>query len=423
MHAPNTAAAPALARPSFAAMRHPGFRALFVTSMVAMMADSIEHVISYWVVFQKFESQALLGFAVVSHWLPFLMFSVAAGALADRFDPRRIIQCGMALFIIASLGWGYFFISGTLQMWHAMVLLVIHGCAGVLWAAPGQLLLYDIVGPSDLPSAVRLNATSRYLGILAGPAMGGAMLLALGPSLGILVNTLFYLPLVLWLVNAPYGPKFRKGAPPPNRAVRGLADIVQTIRDIASHAPIVSMTVLGGCAAFFVGNAYNAQMPGFAQDLGHGDPGVAYSTLLAADAAGAMLAGVVLESRAILVATPRTAIVLAIVWACALTGFALSTSYPLAVALLFTAGFFELAFNSMAQALVQLNAPTDIRGRVIGLYNMASLGLRAFSGVTVGIVGSLIGVHWSLALFALVMLAIACALLGFGTGRRSAGDS
>ena len=422
MHAPKTAAAPAPARPSFAAMRHPGFRALFVTSMVAMMADNIEHVISYWVVFQKFESQALLGFAVVSHWLPFLMFSVAAGALADRFDPRRIIQCGMALFIIASLGWGYFFITGTLQMWHAMVLLVIHGCAGVLWAAPGQLLLYDIVGPADLPSAVRLNATSRYLGILVGPAVGGAMLLALGPALGILANTVFYLPLVLWLTTAPYGPKFRKGAPPPKRAVRGLADIVQTIRDITGHPVILTMTVLGGCYAFLVGNAYNAQMPGFAHDLGHGNPGVAYSVLLAADAAGAMLAGVLLESRTIMVANPRTAIVLAIVWACALAGFAVSTVYPLAVALLFIAGFFELAFNSMAQTLVQLNAPMEIRGRVIGLYNMASLGLRAFSGVTVGLVGGLIGVHWSLALFTMVMLAIACVLLGFGTGRRS-GDS
>jgi MFS family permease len=399
-------------------MRHAGFRAQFFTFVVAMMADNIEHVISYWVVFRKFESQALLGFAVVSHWLPFLMFSVAAGALADRFDTRRIIQCGMALFITASLGWGYFFITDSLQMWHAMVLLVIHGCAGVLWSGPSQVLLYDIVGPADLPSAVRLNATARYIGILAGPAVGGAMLLALGPSLGILVNTVFYLPLVLWLVNAPYGPKFRQGAPPPKRAVRGLTDIVQTIRDIADHKVILTMTVLGGCYAFFVGNAYNAQMPGFAHDLGHGDPGVAYSVLLAADAAGAMLAGVLLESRAILAASPRTAIMLAIVWACALTGFAISTVYPLAVALLFTAGFFELAFNSMAQALVQLNAPLDMRGRVIGLYNMASLGLRAFSGITVGLVGSMIGVHWSLALFTIVMLAIACGLLGLVAGRR-----
>ena len=406
-----TGAAAAPARPSFAAMRHPGFRAQFATFMVAMMADNIEHVISYYVVFHKFDSPALQGFAVVSHWLPFLLFSVAAGALAERFDPRRVIQCGMALFMLASLGWGWFFVTDTLQMWHAMVLLAIHGCAGVLWAAPGQMLTYDIVGPAELQSAVRLNATARYIGILAGPGVGGVMLLVLGPTVGILLNALFYLPAVLWLATAPYGPKFRKGTPPPRRAVRGLADIVQTVRDIAGHRVILVMTALGGAYAFFVGNAYQAQMPGFAQDLGHGDPGVAYSVLLAADAGGAMLAGVLLESRALLTASPRTAIALALAWALALAGFAMSSVYPLALALLFAAGFFELAFNSMAQALVQIEAPSDARGRVLGLYNMANLGLRTFSGVTVGLLGARIGVHTSLALFSVVMVVIATALL------------
>jgi MFS family permease len=403
--------APAPASQSFAALHNPGFRAQFLTYALAMMADNIEHVISYWVVFQKFQSPALAGFAVVSHWLPFLLFSVAAGALADRFDPRRLIQCGMGLFITASVGWGYFFSTDTLQMWHAMVLLVIHGCAGVLWQTPNQMLLYDIVGPANLSSAVRLNATARYLGVLVGPAVGGAILLALGPAHGILLNTVFYLPLVLWLVSAPYGPRFRKGTPPPRRAVRGFADIVQTARGLTGQHVIVSMILLAGVTSFFVGNAYNAQMPSFAQDLGHGDPGVSYSMLLAADAAGAMLAGVLLEGRNLLPTSPRTAIVLAMLWCSSLVGFSLATAYPLALALLFTAGFFELAFNAMAQTLVQLNAPIDMRGRVLGLYNMASLGLRAFSGVSVGLLGSLIGIHWSLALSALVIFGFTCGLL------------
>ena len=375
------------------------------------MADNIEHVISYWVVFQKFHSPALGGFAVLSHWLPFLLFSVASGALAERFDPRRVIQVGMGLFITASLAWGYFFITDTLQMWQAMVILVIHGCAGVLWQTPNQMLIYDIVGPADLASAVRLNAMARYLGILIGPAVGGAILLALGPAHGIILNTIFYLPLVLWLVKAPYGPRFRAGAPPPRRAVRGLADIVQTIRDVRPHAVIVSMTVLAGAASFFVGNAYSSQMPGFAEDVGHGDPGVSYSMLLAADAAGALLAGLALEGRGLLPPRPRTAIVLAIFWCVALMLFALSQSYVLALCFLFAAGFLELSFNAMAQSLVQLNAPLDMRGRVIGLFNMASLGLRAFSGISVGLVGSLIGIHWSLALSALATMAVAGGLL------------
>jgi hypothetical protein len=67
----------------------------------------------------------------------------------------------------------------------------------------------------------------------------------------------------------------------------------------------------------------------------------------------------------------------------------------------------------MAQTLVQVHAPAPIRGRVIGLYSMSSLGLRAFSGVTVGILGAVIGIHWSLALSALALLALTALLLGF----------
>ena len=400
------------ARRSFAAMRHPGFRAQFSTFVLAMMADNIEHVISYWMLYQKFHSPALAGFAIVSHWLPFLMFSVASGALADRFDPRRVIQIGMGLFIIASLSWSYFFVTDTLQMWQAMVILVIHGCAGVLWQTPNQMLLYEVVGPSDLESAVRLNAMARYLAVLVGPAVGAAILLTLGPAPGIMLNTVFYLPLVLWLINAPYGPRFRTGTPAPRRAVRGLGDIVQTVRDIKGHSVIISMTLLAGAASFFVGTAYSSQMPGFANDLGHGDPGVSYSMLLAADAAGGLLAGIVLEGRGLLPPRPRTAILLAMAWCGALAIFSLAKSYPLALGFLFAAGFLELSFNAMAQSLVQLNAPPDQRGRVIGLFNMSSLGLRAFSGISVGLLGSLIGVHWSLALSALATMAVAGTLLG-----------
>jgi MFS family permease len=388
---------------SFAAMKSLPYRAQFVAYVLAMMADNIEHVISYWVVFQKFHSPALAGFAVLSHWLPFLLFSVAVGGLADRVDPRRIIQCGMLLFIAASSGWGIFFITDTIQMWHAMLLLVIHGCAGVLWQTPNQLLLYDLVGPADLPSAVRLNAMARYLGILVGPAVGGVIMLTLGPSHGIIFNTLFYLPMLLWLFWAPAR---TAGVAVRRFAVRGLADIALTIRAIGAQPVLAAMTWLAGLTSFMIGNAYHAQMPGYAGDLGHGDPGVSYSTLLAADAAGALLAGIALESWGRLKGTPRTAILLAMLWSVSLLTFAAVRIYPLALVLLFCAGFFELSFNTMAQTLVQLNAPADIRGRVVGLFNMAGLGMRAFSGITVGLFGAAIGIHWSLGLSAAVLFAL-----------------
>jgi len=401
---------------SFAALRHSGYRYYFVGSALAMMADNIEHVISYWIIFEKFQSPALGGFAVISHWVPFLLFSFYAGALADRFDPRRVIQLGMLLFMAVSLAWGLLFLTDTLEMWHAAVLLTVHGLAGVLWAPAGQMLIHDIVGPKELQSGVRLAATSRTLGILLGPAVGGGLLLAFGPIYGIFINVLIYLPLIVWLWKAPYGPKFRDngGEEPKKTGIRGFADIVPTIRSIADNRTIVSMTLLAGAASLFVGNAHQAQMPEFAHDLGTGsESSIAYTILLAASAAGALVAGVVLESKSLLQALPRSAFNLVLLWCIAIFGFAVSTNLIVAVIMLFIAGFLELSYNAMTQTLVQLHAPVEIRGRVIGLYSMSFLGLKPFSGVTIGLGGSLIGIHSSVAASSIGLLLCAVALMAY----------
>jgi MFS family permease len=395
----------------FDALRLPGFPAFLLTFLLTMMADNVEHVISYWVAFQKFHSQALGGFAVVSHWVPYLVFSVPVGALNDRFDPRRLIQIGAVLFMGVSLGWGYFFVTGTLHIWQAMLLLVMHGCAGVFWLTSSQVLLYDVVGSDGIASAVRLNASARYLGMLAGPGVGSLILRTLGPEHGMFLNACFYLPLILWLIAAPYGPKFRVGQGA-KRAVRGLADIIETMQDVRAIPVLAAMIILAGGASFFIGNSYQAQMPTFATDLGHADPGAAYTALLGADAAGALTGGLLLESgRGFLRTQTSAALKLATLWAFSLAGFALVRSYPLALVCLFMAGFFELSFSSMTQTIVQLNAPSNVRGRVLGLFNMSSGGLRAFSGLTVGLLGSLITVHFSLALAAIAFMAVTITLL------------
>ena len=398
---------------AFAAFHQRGYRGYLLGNAGAMLADNTEHVISYWVIFQKFHSPALAGFAVISHWLPFLLLSGYAGALADRVDTRRMIQLGMLIFMGVSLGWGLLFMGGHMQIWQAWILLALHGVAGVLWTGPSQLLLHDIVGAEHLQSAVRLSTSSRYIGTLLGPALGSALLLWLGAVAGIFVNALVYLPTLWWLNEQRYGarPGARAGAGAgagearrPTAAITGLAALLANWRSIKADRQIASMTLLCGCAALFVGTAYQAQMPGFAAALGHAHPGVAYFALLAADAAGAVSAGLVLEFLGLLPATARGALILAMGWCLCMAAFALTHSYALALPLLFAAGFCDLSFNAMAQTLVQLRSPVAQRGRIIGLFVTVSLGLRAVSGITVGLAGALIGVHASLALSAMALL-------------------
>lgn len=408
--AQHAAAHPQDKEKSFAALRHPHFRRYFWTMALAMMADNIEHVISYWVIFEKFQSPTLGGFAVLSHWLPFLFFSVYFGALADRHDCRRMIQIALVMFMAVTLGWGILFLTDTIELWHAAVLLTIHGFAGVIWGPASQLLLHDLVGGKDLQSAIRLNSTSRHLGVLLGPGVGGALMLWLGPPIGLLVNALIYLPLFIWLFMAPGR---AQTDPAPRRGMGSFKAAFEALREVSANRTIVTMIVLAGCSSFLVGNAFQAQMPEFAHDLGSEKADVGYSALLAANAAGAFIGGIVLESRNLLRASPRSAIIITILWCFSVLGFAVANSYALALVMMLVAGFLNLTSGAMAQTLVQLESPAHLRGQLIGLYNMALNGMRSFSGVTVGMLGALIGIHWSLALSAVALLAAAFFLLAF----------
>jgi MFS family permease len=402
-------AAPAAAT-KFGALYHRDYRNYFLLALVGMTAESIEHVASYWVIFDSFHSPSLGGFAVISHWVPFLVLSIYTGALADRFDCRRLIQVSQVILMLVSLAWGALFLTGTLRAWHAAALLMAHGLAGVIAQPSIQLIVHDIVGAEHLPSAIRLNAISRYLSMLVGPAIGGGLMLALGPGVALLVNVLLYVPLTLYLFRMPYtGHQGSNGSP---RAARlGLAGAGRLLAEVRSEPRIIRMILLAGATSFFVGTAFQAQMPEYAHHHGSEDADVWYSVLFGANAAGAVIGAIVLETVAVLQGGVRSAIVCAAIWGAVMAIFPFVHGYAAAVALLVLAGVFNIAFTSMAQAVVQILAPPGLRGQVVGLFNTSMMGLRAGSGLTVGVLGAVIGVELSLTLSAVAVVLVALGLL------------
>jgi MFS family permease len=324
----------------FAALRNRDCRPYLVGAALAMMADNIEHVITYWVLWQQFHSPALAGFEVISHWMPFLLFSVYFGSLADRFDCRRVIQAAQVLFMLVSVAWGVLFLTNSLHVWEACLLLVLHGCAGAIWGPAEQLMLHDFVDEAELPSAVRLNATFRSLGVLFGPVVGSALLLGLGPIAGIFVNVVFYLPLTLFLFRTKFTGHTRDDRVPRKRF--GIMDSVRVFRDVRSDPTMISMMVLGGLGAFFVGTSLQTSMPIYAHDLGAGNAGTAYGVLLFANGAGGVLGGVLLEATGRIKPSVPAAVVSTLVYGVTSLFFAMTGSYLVAVGLLFVGGVANL---------------------------------------------------------------------------------
>src|SRR3954454_8710099 len=330
----------------FAALRNRDCRPYLFGAALAMMADNVEHVITYWVLWQKFHSPALAGFEVISHWVPFLLFSVYFGSLADRYDCRRLIQAAQCLFMLVSAAWGVLFLTGTLRVWEACLLLVLHGLAGSLWGPGEQLMLHDFVGDEELPSAVRLNATFRSLGVLFGPVIGSALLPGLAPTAAIFVNVLFYLPMMLFLFRTRFTGHTRDGGVVKHERV-GILDSLRVLRTVRTNRTLVSMIVLGGLGSFFVGASIQSSMPIFAQDLGAGSAGTAYGILLFANGAGGVLGGLVLEATGWIRATVGAAVLSTLVYGVSTLLFAVAGSYPVAMLLLVIGGVANLASMSV----------------------------------------------------------------------------
>src|SRR5262249_57412835 len=143
----------------------------------------------------------------------------------------------------------------------------------------------------------------------------------------------------------------------------GLADFPRLLAEARADTRMVMMIVLGGATSFFVGNAFQAQMPEYAHHLGTDDAGTRYSLLLAANAVGAITGAVLLESAPFIRLSARTVIGCAAVWGVLMALFPVTPSYPTAVVILVLAGVFNIAVPSMAENIIPLLAPPPPRGR------------------------------------------------------------
>lgn len=388
----------------FAALRNRNSRPYLFSAGLSMMADNTEHVITYWVLWQRFHSPALVGFEVISHWLPFLLLSVFFGGLAERHDCRRIIQFAQGLFMFVSATWAVLFFTGSLQLWEACVLLLLHGCAGAMWGPAEQLMLHDFVEREDLTSAVRLNATFRSLGVLFGPVVGSALLLGLGPARGMVVNLFIYLPMVVLMARTTFTGHSREDPLAARPARAGLLESLTVLPRLRSNRLLISMFVLSGLMAVTIGGAMQVSMPTFATELGAGTGGLAYGALLFAFGIGGVAGGFLLEATSALRPSAPAAVVSTALFGAFACLFALTGSYPVALIALVLGGVSNIAAVSMTQSIVQLEAPAAERGRVFGVYGMFAMGLQTGNGITLGVLGALFGIPHAVAVCAAVLL-------------------
>ncbi len=272
-----------------------------------------------------------------------------------------------------------------------------------------MVIIHEMVGKEKLVSAISLNASLRPLASMLGPLVGGGLMSMIGPGRGFLANVLIYLPLSILLLFLPY-----RGAMDRKPSETGWAFVLKGLETVRQSPTILALLVVVAATSFLIGNAFQAFMPPFAERLGVSTTG--YTFLLLAGGLGALLGGFLLGWIGSSKLRPVVVTAAALTWSVLLVLFSFSTVYVVSVILLCLVGTMQIIFTSMSQSIIQTWAPQAVRGRVMGVYNLASSGTRVLSGIFLGSVAAHLGVVQGL--FVLAGL-IALVVLGTSTLVRS----
>ncbi|OGO72400.1 MAG: hypothetical protein A3G84_07610 [Chloroflexi bacterium RIFCSPLOWO2_12_FULL_71_12] len=399
------AAAPPRAR--FAAFEVPTFRWYWGTSAISITGDGMENILRNWLVWELTGSPLWLGMMVFAHWIPFTIFSLYGGILADRYDNRKVQIVAQCLLLVAALAVAVATIAGFVTEWWIFGFLLLHGFAGAIGGPAQQTLVHDMVGPGRLLSAVSLQSSTRQVSQVVGPVVGGAILVTFGPGLGFLVNALTFLPLLAVLSVIRIHREIKLPDPGSTREA-----FAEGLRFIRSRPTATSLIAVEMAPAIFLGHTFTSLLPIFVTEVLHTNE-IGYALLLAASGAGAFAAAVALAYVSEIRRKGLVILAAAAVEVVAILFFAVSETYAVSLALMLAIGAATVVTQALTNTTLQLSAPDRLRGRVMGAYSFGTQGMRVVNGPLLGglalAAGAPIAVAGSAGVVLVVLMAIALA--------------
>jgi MFS family permease len=349
-------------------------------------------------VFQLTRSTALVGVVGLSQAIALLVLSPLGGAIADRFDRRRLLQLTQSLSMVVTVGLALVTMAGIVQPWHIYLSVVLNTAAASFDQPARQALIPAMVPAEQLKEAFALLNPSREVAILVGPALGGLLTAIEGPQAMYLFDAATYAVLIVVLGVL---------AVPPLRAERHAslwASIRQGVSFVKSRPIILELMALDLSAMLF--GAYRVVLPELATDVfGAGPTG--YGLLAAAPSAGALLGSAAIFKMGR--ERPEGPTVLAATVAYGFTCILLANSPVITLALIAALGigFSDAIATTIRHAVVQLETPDTLRGRVSSIYQMASRGGPSLGELNIGAVAGAIGPVTALTLGGLVPIGTA----------------
>lgn len=328
----------------------------------------------------------LLGFSAT---LPTLFLALPGGVLVERWDKRKTVMVMQSIMMVQAMLLAFLTLSGTVQIWHLIVLSFVLGMASAIEITARQSMLVELVGKEALPNAIALQSSIFNLARVLGPSLAGMVLVLTqngGEGWAFLINAFSFLFVLIGLafVRQPYRAETARVTAMTMPAL--FRQGWEYVRANQMVALIVWLAMLVG----FFGFPFSQQIPAVARtvlaQVGDSESVVEARTsaLYAAQGVGALAGSLFLAFFSNL---RRKGVVLGVaegVYALALVAIAFLQSLPATLLLMAILGWAMITQMTMMNTMVQLDVPDNLRARVFSFYLLALQGVAPFGSLFMG---------------------------------------
>ncbi len=341
--------------PALGVLRHGGLRWYLLARLFGTLALQMQTVAVGWQVYEATHDPLDLGLIGLSQFLPFILFVLPAGHLADHGDRRRIVAGCFALQAVGALLMLAYTRAGVPQVWPVFAIMSLFGLARAFLMPAAQALLPNVVAPEQLGRAMPLSSSANQVARIAGPALGGLLYFAgaeaVYATVALLLAAAFGLILAARVVSSA----------PRARVPLSWANLLSGLAFVRSRKAVLGAISLDLFAVLFGGAT--ALLPAYAGDILHAGP-VGLGFLRTASGIGAAICGLALALRPIQRHAGRWMFGGVAAFGFATLVFGVSTNLWLSLAALTVLGAADMLSVFVRQMLVQLSTPDAIRGRV-----------------------------------------------------------
>jgi MFS family permease len=359
----------------FSSLSVRNYRLYFSGQVLSNAGTWMQRVAQDWLVLDLSGTSAIaLGITTGLQFLPFLLFSLWGGSLADRIDRRRLLIWTQVAAGLLSAALGVLTLTGHATVTLVYVMAFLLGCAAAMDNPARQAFVHEIVGQETLPNAIALNSTSFNLARLVGPALAGLMIAAVGSGWVFLLNAASYLVVIATLLLmrvSDLHPQVR------DTTRAKLTDGLQYVRRRRRLKLVLALALV--VATF--GLNYQITMALMTRQQFH--LGAEAFGLMSTSLAFGALCGSLLAARRRHVSL-RLVVVAAVVFGAVEIVVGFSPTYLAMLFVLPFAGGLAMTFTTSAQSFLQLHSDDWVRGRVMGIYTLLFFGGTPLGAPVIG---------------------------------------